>query len=99
MSRFGKPLKNAFAGPECGAFRISKEKPLVENPHRYFKFQKRSQLFIRTHNETFPIATMRVSNPDRSPFGIDGCDPADTPTSFLEIVDDCFPVSSMPATV
>jgi hypothetical protein len=31
---------------------------------------KRSQLFIRTHNETLSIIAMRVSNPDRSPVGI-----------------------------
>jgi len=29
-------------------------------------------LFIRTHNETLSIAAMRVSNPDRSPLGING---------------------------
>jgi hypothetical protein len=27
-------------------------------------------LFIRTHNETLPIAAMRISNPDRSPGAI-----------------------------
>jgi len=27
---------------------------------------KRSQLFIRAHNETLSVAAMRVSNPDRS---------------------------------
>jgi hypothetical protein len=35
-----------------------------------FKFHKRSQLFIRAHNETLPVVAMRVSNPDRSPVGI-----------------------------
>jgi len=30
-----------------------------------FEFQKRSQLFIRTHNEAFSVAAMRVCNPDR----------------------------------
>jgi len=30
--------------------------------------EKRSQLFIGTHNETLSVAAMRVSNPDRSPF-------------------------------
>ena len=28
----------------------------------HFQFQKRSQLFIRAHNETFSVAAMRVSN-------------------------------------
>jgi hypothetical protein len=35
-----------------------------------FQFHKRSQLFIRAHNETLSVVTMRVSNPDRSPFAI-----------------------------
>jgi hypothetical protein len=37
---------------------------------RRFKFKKRRQLFIRTHNETLSVVPMRVSNPDRSPAGI-----------------------------
>ena len=35
---------------------------------RSFQFHKRSQLFIRTHNETLSVVAMRVSNPDRSSF-------------------------------
>jgi hypothetical protein len=35
--------------------------------HRRFQFQKRGQLFIRTHNETLSVAAMRISNPDCSP--------------------------------
>jgi hypothetical protein len=38
--------------------------------NRRFKVQKRSQLFIRTHNETLSVVAMRVCNPDRSPVGI-----------------------------
>jgi hypothetical protein len=41
-------------------------------PNRRFKFQKRSQLFIGTHNETFSIVAMRVCNPDCSPVGTHG---------------------------
>jgi hypothetical protein len=29
--------------------------------NRRFKFQKRSQLFIRVHNETLSVITMRIS--------------------------------------
>jgi hypothetical protein len=36
---------------------------------RRFKFDERSQLFLRTHNEALTVA-MRVSNEDRSPAGI-----------------------------
>jgi hypothetical protein len=35
--------------------------------HR-FRFKKRGQLFIRTHNETLSVAAMRVSNPKRFRF-------------------------------
>ena len=42
---------------------------LAASTSRPFKFNKRSQLFIRTHNETL-FAAMRVRNPDRSPVGI-----------------------------
>jgi len=31
-----------------------------------FQFQKRRQLFIRSHNETLSVVSMRVCNPDRS---------------------------------
>jgi hypothetical protein len=31
------------------------------------QFQKRSQLFIRVHNEPLSVVAMRVNNPDRSP--------------------------------
>jgi len=43
---------------------------LLFGPFRRFKFDKRSQLFIRTHNEALSIAAMRVTNPDRSPVAI-----------------------------
>ncbi len=36
------------------------------NASRGFKFHKRSQLFIRSHNETVPAIAVRVSNEDRS---------------------------------
>ena len=42
--------------------------------------------FLRVHNETLSVVAMCVNNPDRSPFGIHGLDPAPTPTGFLEIV-------------
>jgi hypothetical protein len=36
-------------------------------PNRRFKFNKRSPLFLRVRNETFPVVAVRVCNPDRSP--------------------------------
>jgi hypothetical protein len=48
--------------------------------NRRFEFQKSSQFFIRVHKETLSVVTMRVSNPDRSPVGINRCDAAPTPT-------------------
>jgi hypothetical protein len=44
------------------------------------------------HNETLSIAAMCVSNPDRSPLGIDGGDPARTPTGRTEVVSDDFSI-------
>jgi hypothetical protein len=38
--------------------------------NRRFQFEKRRQQFFGTHNETLSVAPMRVSNPDRSPVGI-----------------------------
>ena len=35
--------------------------------NRRFEFDKRGQLFIRSHDVTLAIAAMRVSDPDRSP--------------------------------
>src|SRR5260370_19714220 len=59
---------------------------------RRFKFHKRGQLFIRTHNEALSIVAMRVSNEDCSPFRIRDCNAAPTPSGVAEIVSDDFPV-------
>jgi hypothetical protein len=60
--------------------------------NRRLQFQKRSWLLIRTHNETLPVAAMRVNNPDRSPVGINRRDTAQTPPDFPEIVRDDLPL-------
>jgi hypothetical protein len=47
--------------------------PSTQIPHkanRRFEFYKRSQLFIRAHNETLSVVAMRICNPDSSPFKI-----------------------------
>jgi hypothetical protein len=59
--------------------------------NRRFKLDKRTQLFIRSHNETLSVIAMCVSNEDRLPFGIYGCDAAPAPPGFAEIVSDYFP--------
>ena len=38
---------------------------LTANANRQFHFDECHQLFIRAHNVTLAIATMRVGNPDR----------------------------------
>jgi len=58
--------------------------------NREFQFQKRSQLFIRVHNEPLSVVAMCVSNPDRLPVGINRCYTAPTSTRFAEIVSDYF---------
>jgi hypothetical protein len=42
----------------------------VTDANRPLQFHERCQLLIRTHNETLSVVAMRVSNPDRSPVGI-----------------------------
>ena len=44
--------------------------PLRSLPPVFFSFDERSQLFIRTHNETLSVASMCISNKDRLPFAI-----------------------------
>jgi hypothetical protein len=39
---------------------------------RRFQFQKRSQLFIRSHNETLSVVAMYVSDKDHLPLAIEG---------------------------
>jgi hypothetical protein len=60
--------------------------------NRRFQFQKCSQLFIRVHNETLPVIAVCINNPDRSPLRINRRNPAPTPSGFVEIVSDDFPV-------
>jgi hypothetical protein len=52
--------------------------------YRPFQCHKRSYHFIGAHYKTLSVA-MRVHNPNRSPFAIDSCDPAQTPSGFLEL--------------
>jgi hypothetical protein len=51
---------------------------------RRFKFHKRSQLFIGSHNES-PVLAMRVTNPDRSPAKIHGSDTAQLQPALLRL--------------
>jgi len=39
---------------------------------RPFQFQKRGQFLISMHNEALSVIAVRVSNPDCSPFGVNG---------------------------
>jgi len=43
----------------------ARDSPRFQN--RRFQFQKRGQLFVRTHNKTLSIAAICVSNPNRPP--------------------------------
>jgi hypothetical protein len=57
-----------------------------------FLFQKRAELFVGMHDKTPSLAAMCVSNPDRSPVGINRRDATPTPTGFAEVVSNGFPV-------
>ena len=58
--------------------------------NRRLQFYKRSQLFLRVHNETLSVAAMRVSNPDCSLARIHDCDAAPASSGLAEIVSDDF---------
>jgi hypothetical protein len=53
-------------GGEFGENYASLSKQFVARPNRRFEFHKRSQQFIRTHDEALTVA-MCVCNPDCSP--------------------------------
>ncbi len=59
-----------FALGEFGRNLTSLSRQFAATVNRRFKFQKRSQLFIRAHNKTLSIVAMCVGDPDRSPVGI-----------------------------
>src|SRR5260370_41343649 len=59
--------------------------------NRRFEFQKRGQLFIRSHNETLSIG-LRDNHEDGSPLCVHAYETAQIPTCFLEIVTDVFPI-------
>jgi len=60
----------------------------IDAPNRRFQFQKRRQLFIRTHNEPFSVAAMCVSNPDCSPSNPSRLRPAHAESGFDYLVND-----------
>ena len=64
-------LKSIVTDSSCALIAIARW------DHR-FEFHKRSQLFIRTHNEALTFAAMCVSNKDRSPARIHCCNAAPT---------------------
>jgi hypothetical protein len=49
---------------------LPRDRPHRELVNRPLQLHKRSQLFIRTHNETLSIVAMCVCNPDRLSVGI-----------------------------
>jgi hypothetical protein len=58
---------------------------LIEVHRHKGDFKERSQLFVGVHNETFSVAAVRVSNPDRSPVRVDSCDTALTRIGGAEL--------------
>jgi hypothetical protein len=59
-----QPLAEVY---QSRALKLGMNQPAVRDHDRRFKFHKRRQLFIRTHNETLSVA-LCDSNIDRSAF-------------------------------
>jgi len=55
---------------EEGDAELSDDPTLCQSAKSVKLYNKHGQFFIRTHNEAFSVAAMRVSNEDRSPVGI-----------------------------
>jgi hypothetical protein len=53
-----------------------------------FQVRERRQRFNGVRNETVPVISVRISNPDRLPVGIHGRDTTVTPIGFTEFVTD-----------
>jgi hypothetical protein len=80
------PRSDFRRGTECEKNYASLSRQFAASADRRFEFHKRGQLFIRVHNETLSVVAVCVSNPDRSPIGINRCDAAPPPTGFAKVV-------------
>ena len=63
-------IQDRLSDAECGKNAAKLSNQFAASANRRFEFKKRSELFICTHDKALPVAAMRVSNPDRSPVGI-----------------------------
>jgi len=62
-------FRSALVKPSLAKIALACQDSSPARANRRFEFQKRSQLFIRTHNETLSVA-MRVHDSDSSSFTI-----------------------------
>ena len=60
-------IQDRLSAAEFGKNLANLSNQFAVSANHGFEFQKRSQLFIRVHNETLSVVAMRVNNPDRSP--------------------------------
>jgi hypothetical protein len=73
-NRAGKVLpliQDRLSDAEFGKNAAKLSSQFAASANGRFEFQKRAQLFIRTHNETLSVVAMCVCNPDCSPVGIE----------------------------
>jgi hypothetical protein len=70
--KFLRLIQIRFSDAEFGKISPARQAQFATSPNRRFKFQKRSQLFIRAYNKTLSVIAMGVSNPDCSAFAVHG---------------------------
>jgi len=63
-------IQDPFSDAEFGKNLANLSNQFAASADRPLQFNKRSQRLIRTQDETFSVAAMRICNPDCSPFGI-----------------------------
>ena len=65
-------IQDCLSDAEFGKNLASVSIQIAASANRPFEFQKRGQLFIRSHNEMPAFAAMPLRNPDCSRLGING---------------------------
>jgi hypothetical protein len=68
--KYPPPDSDPFNDTEFGENCANSSRQFAASTYRRFQFYKRSQFFIRVHNETLSVVAMCVGNKDRSPVGI-----------------------------
>jgi len=86
------PDSDPFNGVDSEENYASLSKQFAASTDHRFEFQKRSQLFVSTHNETLSVAAMRATIQIVRPLESTAENPAQTPSGLAEFVGNQLPI-------